>query len=140
MFQSTSLTEMRIIAEQMTEKAGEMKMAQIQAEKEGEKSLLEFEYQLKEKLQSGQDQLKNMENQLKKLDLDIKEKEIVFDKEIKEKKIQSDNFIKVLDIMTRDEQETAWMNIEKETARVDQLLKEMELLANVRIGHEKYLS
>lgn len=139
MFQSTSLTEMRMIAEQMTEKAGEMKMAQIQAEKEGEKGLIEFEYQLKEKLQSGQDQLKNMENQLKKLDLDLKEKEIIFDKEIKEKKIQSDNFIKVLDIMTRNEQENAWMNIEKETARVDQLLKEIELLSNVRLGHEKNL-
>ena len=85
------------------------------------------------------DQISNIENQLKKLDLDLKEKEIIFDKEIKEKKIQSDNFIKVLDIMTRNEQENAWMNIEKEIARVDQLLKEIELLSNVRLGHEKNL-
>jgi hypothetical protein len=139
LFGTTSLTEMRLLAEQMAEQAAEMKAQQQNSQFEGQKQLLEFEYSLKEKLEAGTNQLKNVENQLKKLDLDLKDKKIIFDKELKEKEIASNNYLKMLEIMTKSEQETAWRNAERDSVKVDQLLKEIEILANFETTKEKNL-
>jgi hypothetical protein len=116
-----------------------MKAQQQNSQFEGQKQLLEFEYSLKEKLEAGTNQLKNVENQLKKLDLDLKDKKIIFDKELKEKEIASNNYLKMLEIMTKSEQETAWRNAERDSVKVDQLLKEIEILANFETTKEKNL-
>ena len=41
--------------------------------------------------------------------------------------------------MTKSEQETAWRNAERDTAKVDQLLKEIEILTNFESMKQKNL-
>ena len=139
LFQSTSVVEMRVLAERMVEKADEMQQMAVSNQTEAQKELLVFQNELAMKLKEGDIQLKNMENQLKKLDLDIKEKEIIFDKDFNEKKLASDNYFKAMEIITKKDTDDQKLNNEANSVAIDQTLKAVELQIQQKLGSEKNL-
>ncbi len=138
-FQSTSITEMRVLAEQMVEQAQEMQQAAQANALEGQKSMMEFQNQLDLKLKEGEMNLKNMENQLAKLELDLKAKEIEYKKDSEDKKRESDQFTKMMEIATDIEMERNRLDAEQRSTEVDQILKKTELLVNLALGSQKNL-
>jgi hypothetical protein len=136
-FQSTSITEMRVLAEHLYEKKVEAAQASQQGALEAEKQIKEFEAQLEMKIKEGDQNLKNIENQLTKLELDLKNKEIEYKKEIEDNKIKSNNFVKMLDIATDFEKEKNRLDAEERSIGVDQALKKAELLTQMILGSQK---
>jgi len=136
-FQASSLTEMQILAEQMVDKAQELKQQMAQGEADAEKSVKEFEHQLEMQKVQAEGELKNIENQLNKLELDLKEKEAHMKDATAREKIASDNFLKALDIITKDKQATANRESEERMTTVNQILKEAEIMVQAMLGSQK---
>lgn len=139
LFQSTSVVEMKVLAEQMVEKSSEMQQQAVSNQTEAQKELLIFQNELAMKLKDGELQLKNMENQLTKLDLDIKEKALIFDKDFNEKKLASDNYFKAMEIITKKDTDDQKLNNEANSVAIDQTLKAMELQIQQKLGSQKNL-
>jgi hypothetical protein len=136
-FQSTSITEMRILAEQMVDKANELRQQMQNNQFEGEKALKEFDTQLELKLKEGDLQIKNMANQLRQFELELKDKEIAMKDAIENKKIESNAWLKSMDIATRIQADKDRLDAEQRSIAVDQALKELELKLNAILKGEK---
>lgn len=138
-FQATSVTELRLIAEQMAKQAQEMQQNMAANQGEAEKELLQFENQLAVNLKQNDWMLKEMENKLKELDIMTREKIADANNTIQREKIASDNFIKTLDIVTKAETENNRLEAEKASVQVDQILKQMEIVTQAALGEQKNL-
>jgi hypothetical protein len=136
-FQSTSITEMRLLAEQMAEKAQLMQQQMQNNQLEGEKALKEFDAQLEMKLKEGDLQLKNMDNQLKQFDLELKNKEIEMHNAIETKKLESQAWLKSMEIAAKIQTDKDRLDAEQRSVAVDQALKELELKLNAILQGEK---
>jgi hypothetical protein len=136
-FQSTSITEMRILAEKMSEEAMELKQQLISNEAEAQKEVAQFENELAMRLKEGELQLKNLDNQLKQYELDLKDKDNEIKNQLKEREMQSNNFLKALDIVTKDSLERDKLDAEIRSTHVDQLIKQAEIMVQAALGHEK---
>ncbi|MFA7143571.1 MAG: hypothetical protein WC175_06360 [Candidatus Dojkabacteria bacterium] len=132
-----SISELRIIAENMVEKADEMRQLAFQNEQEAAKQLKEYDAQIQAQLNAPMNQLKEMEVKLKELDLELKNKQITFEEEYKQKALESENFLKALDIMSEREVELKYLDEQKESRQVDNILEQARILSDVALGKEK---
>ena len=98
--------------------------------------MIQFEKNLEAQIQAPMQQLKQYELQLKKLDLDLKEKQIIFENEIKGREMESKVALGVLDILTEREIELKYLDEQKAARQVDDILEQARIITDAMIGKQ----
>jgi hypothetical protein len=95
----------------------------IQAEKEAEMDKIKFEKEYDMQIEQQNAQLKEVELQIKKLDLELKQREVALKNQIEQGKLD----MKEKEIITEREVEMNYLAEENRASRVDELLRMVEL-------------
>lgn len=131
-----TLQEMKLLAVSMVEKAESMRQQQQEGQKQVQMEIIKFEKELDAQIQAPMQQLKQLELQLTKLDLDLKDKQIIFEDEFSKKQLDSQNFLKALEIMTEREVELKYLDEQKQARQVDNILEQARMIADTLLGKQ----
>lgn len=132
-----SIQELTAIAQTLVDKADDMRSRMQQEAANVQREMIQFEKNLEAQIQAPMQQLKQYELQLKKLDLDLKDKQLIFEAEYKKSQLETDSFLKAMDIMAEREVELKYLDEQKQSRQVDDILQQATLITNMILGKEQ---